>query len=78
MVVVDRVGVVVLVVPAKGGKAHAHIDPWYHHARDVAADVAEEGAGEDGEVEEVPGAGGVGVEWVAFHRGEATEKSEKK
>lgn len=46
--VVDRVCVVVFVVPAKCRETHAHIQPRDHHSRDVGFDVAEQGFGQDG------------------------------
>lgn len=41
MHVVDRVGVVVFVVPAERREAHANIQPRDHHATDVGFDVCE-------------------------------------
>lgn len=42
MHVVDRVRVVIFVVPAERREAHANIQPGDHHARNIGFDVAEE------------------------------------
>jgi len=39
MEVVDGIGPVVFIVPAEGGKAHAHVHPWHFHARDIGLNV---------------------------------------
>lgn len=55
--VVDRIGIVVLVVPAEGREAHSNVKPWHHHSRDVRVNVAEERVLKDGNV--------IKVGWVA-------------
>lgn len=55
--VVDRIGIVVFVVPAESRETHANVKPWYHHSRDVRLDVTEERVLKDGNV--------VKVGWVA-------------
>lgn len=67
MHVVDRIGVVVFIVPAEGGKAHAHVKPGYHHARNVASNVTEHGIRYHRDVIQIPGADGIRTLWLSFH-----------
>ena len=57
--VVDGVAPVVLVVPAEGGEAHAHVHPGHLHAGDVGLDVRQDRVVQHGDVVQVPAGGHV-------------------
>lgn len=71
--IINTIRIMILIVPTKSGENHPDVKPRDHHARNVVADVAEEGGGEDGDVVEVPGAGRVGGGGVGFDCGEAAD-----
>ena len=66
------VGVVVLLVPCESREDHPDVDPGDGHTGDVGLDVAQQRAGEDGQIVEIPAVARVGILRVHLEIGEAT------
>ena len=70
VLIVDRVGIVILVVPAEGREHHADVDPRHRHAADLRLDVPQQRVAPDRQVVEVPPAPRVRVQRLLLHRRE--------
>ncbi|KAI6762678.1 hypothetical protein HG530_008658 [Fusarium avenaceum] len=68
VLVVGRVSVVVLIVPAERGKDHANIYPRDCHARNIGLDMSEQTLGMERENIEIPGISGIWIAGVPFNR----------
>lgn len=59
----------IFIVPAKGGKAHADVEPRNGHSRDVALDVSKQGFLQERHDVQVPRILGIWIQRILFDRG---------